>query len=1030
MTQSPSSSPSFIEDHISRIPALQLLQNLGYVYLRREEVYLERGGNRSNVLLEGMLEKQLRRLNRISFKGADHEFSDANIQAAIQTLNDVVLTDGLIRANERIYDLLSLGKSFEQTFDGDTKSFTLNYVDWKRPENNLFHIAEDFEIERAARPQTCQADIVLFVNGIPFAVIECNRPDEPNEKDTIRNAVAKHLSNQQVEHIPRLFVYSQMLLAIAQNEAKYATAGTPFKFWAHWREQEDVDEEIGRMVNKPLMKEQKDKLFAGPFAYARRYFDEAEMEVRAVTEQDRAIYCLLRPDRLIELTRQFIVFDAGQKKIARYQQYFAVRKTLERIKRVGEDGRRAGGVIWHTQGSGKSLTMVMMAKAIALEESVADPCIVLVTDRIDLDDQIWATFHSCGKEPVKATTGRHLLELLSRRKAAVITTVIDKFETAVKSSSYHSDSNNIFALVDESHRSQYGETNARMRKVLPNACYIGFTGTPLKKKDKNTAAKFGGVIDAYTIDEAVRDKAVVPLLYEGRRFSPETDQRILRVARDISEHFSRNVPKPFKAQLATDSKISAIKYKQYLDDIGLVTSQALISAPESQEGSEAVERAGYGEVQTFWRRIMETYGSEKEYNRSLIEAFNKSDEPEIIIVVDKLLTGFDSPRNTVLYLDKSLKGHGLLQAIARVNRLSEGKEFGLIIDYIGVLSELGKALDLYTSLSEFELEDLTMALTDISEETAKLPRRHLELWEIFEGLNERTDDETFERVLAGDRARELFYEKFSIFNRTMSVAFSSSKFISDTPGGRLERYKKDLVFFQKLRVRAKQRYAEELDFREYEERVQKLIDSHLSSTGTLRIPPLAPIFDREAFHAQVSMLESTASKVEAIVNRTKKAITEKMDDDTPFYISSSKRLDNVMVAWRDGRIADAECLEQVTDVMASVRDRSTDDLPPELIDRDAAIAFYGMVNGIFGRMKTAPPDPREIATEIALKIDRIIQEVRIVDWTSNYDIQNEMRNQIEDCLYAFKKHRGIDLGAEEMDSIMESSINIAINKYA
>ncbi len=1027
MTERPTSLPSFLEDHVSQIPALQLLQNLGFVYLRREEVHLERGGKLSNALLEGVLEKQLRRLNRIRFKGADHEFSDANIQAAIQTLKDVVLADGLIQANERIYDLISLGKSFDQTIDGDTKSFTLNYVDWKRPENNVFHVAEEFEVERAVQPQTCRTDIVLFVNGIPFVVIECNRPDE---KDAINNAIAKHVRNQQSEYIPRLFVYSQTLLAINQNEAKYATTGTPFEFWAHWREREDINEEVGRLANKSLMKEQKDKLFADRFAYARRYFDEIEMAGRAATEQDRAIYCLLRPERLIELTRQFIVFDAGRKKIARYQQYFAVKRTLERVKRVGADDRRAGGVIWHTQGSGKSLTMVMMAKAIALEESVTDPRIVLVTDRIDLDDQIWATFHSCGKEPVKATTGRHLLELLAQKKAAIITTVIDKFETAVKASNYQTDSNNIFALVDESHRSQYGETNARMQKVLPNACYIGFTGTPLKKRDKNTAAKFGGVIDAYTIDEAVRDQAVTPLLYEGRRVSRETDQRILTVARDISEHFSKNVARPFKAQLATESKIAAIKYKHCLDEIGLVTSEVLISGPEAREGDEAFERAGGEEIQAFWRRMMERYGSEKEYNRSMIEAFNKSDEPEIIIVVDKLLTGFDSPRNTVLYLDKSLKGHGLLQAIARVNRLSEGKEFGFIIDYFGVLSELGEALDLYTSLPEFERKDLALALTDISEEAANLSQRHSELWGVFKRLGERRVEEAFERSLADGEFRERFYRKFSAFNRTMSVAFSSAKFISDTPRARLERYKEDLVFFQKLRARVKLLYAEEIDFRKHEAKVQKLIDSYAASNENLRIAPLAPIFDREAFQAQVGMLESLALKAETIANRTKKAIAEKMGKDPSFYRSFSKILDDVIGAWREGRISDSECLEHVTDVMNKVRGRSGDDLPPELRNHDAASAFYDVVNDVFGRLKTPLPDARKIATEMAIEIDRIIRETRVVDWTSNPDVQNEMRNQIEDCLYELKKHRGIGLGPEEMDSILESSINIARVRYA
>jgi len=1026
-----SSLPSFLEDHVSQIPALQLLQNLGYVYLRREEVHLERGGKLSNALLEGVLEKQLRRLNRISFKGADHEFSGANIQAAIQTLKDVALADGPTRANERIYDLISLGKSFEQTIDGDTKSFTLNYIDWKRPENNVFHITEEFEVERPAREQTCRTDIVLFVNGIPFAVIECDRPDD---KDAIKSAVTKHLRNQQSEYIPRLFVYPQILLAINQNEAKYATTGTPLEFWARWRERPDVNgdanEEVGRLVNKPLMKWQKDKLFSDRFAYARRYFDESEMAGRAVTEQDRAIYCLLRPERLIELARQFIVFDAGQKKIARYQQYFAVKMTLERIKGVGADGRRAGGVIWHTQGSGKSLTMVMMAKAIALEESVVDPRIVLVTDRIDLDDQIWATFHSCGKEPVKATTGRHLLELLARKKAAVITTVIDKFETAVKASNYQSDSNNIFALVDESHRSQYGETNARMQKVLPNACYVGFTGTPLKKKDKNTAAKFGGIIDAYTIAEAVRDKAVTPLLYESRRVPPGSDRRIFTVARDISEHFSMNVPKPFKAQLATASKIAATKYKQCLDEIGLVTSEVLISGPEAREGDEAFDRARDEEVRAFWRRMMERYGSEKEYNRSLIEAFNKSGEPEIIIVVDKLLTGFDSPRNMVLYLDKGLKGHALLQAVARVNRLREGKEFGFIIDYFGVTGELGRSLDLYSSLSEFEREDLTSTLTNVSEEAAKLPRRHSELWDIFEGLGERNGEEAFERALSDEELRGRFYEKFSALNRTMSVAFSSAKFISDTPREELERYKKDLVFFQKLRANVKQLHAEEIDFREHEAKVQKLIDSHAASSDSLRIAPLAPIFDLEAFQAEVDKFQSLASKAETISNRTKRAIAEKMEENPSFYRSFSKILDDAIGSWRAGQISDAEYLEQVTDVMNKVRDCSVVDLSPELLDNDEVRAFYGVINDVFGRLKAPPSDPRKIATETAIEIDRIIRETRVVDWNSKPDVQNEMRNQIDDCLYELKKHQGIDLSFDDMDFIIDSSISIARNNYA
>jgi len=372
----------------------------------------------------------------------------------------------------------------------------------------------------------------------------------------------------------------------------------------------------------------------------------------------------------------------------------------------------------------------------------------------------------------------------------------------------------------------------------------------------------------------------------------------------------------------------------------------------------------------------------------------------------------------------------LLQAIARVNRLREGKEFGFIIDYFGVIGELGEALDLYTSLSEFEREDLTSALTDISEETAKLPRQHSELWDIFKGLGERNDKEAFERALADEELRGRFYEKFSAFNRTMSVSFSSATFISDTPRDELERYKKALVFFQKLRASVKQLHAEEIDFREHEAKVQKLIDSHTASSDSLRIAPLAPIFEREAFQAQVDKLQSLASKAETIANRTKRAIAEKMEEDPSFYRRFSKILDDVVVAWRVGRISDAECLEQVSDVMNKVRDHSGVALSPDLQDNGAAKAFFGVVNDVIGRLKASPPDPQKIATETALEIDRIIRETRVVDWISKPDIQNEMRNRIDDCLYELKNLSGIDLSFEDMDSIIENSINIARAKYA
>jgi type I restriction enzyme R subunit len=475
-------TPSFQEDHISQVPALQLLQQLGYTYLRPQEVMLQRKGRFSNVLLEGILTEQLRKMNRITYRGAQHPFTDANIQAAVQALKDIPY-DGLVRTSERIYDLLVLGKALEQTTDGDTKSFTLQYIDLRHPANNVFHVSEEFEVERTGSNQLCRPDVVLFVNGIPFAVIECKRPDI---KEPLEQAISQNIRNQGEDYIPRLFTFTQMVVGVSKNEAAFGTTGTGAKFWSRWRELRDgrpadVTAEVAAFVNRPLTKAQKDKLFADRFGYVRAYFDESEGEGRQVTEQDKALYSLCRPERLLDLAWRFIVFDAGEKKIARYQQYFAVKSIVARVREIERNGRRRGGVVWHTQGSGKSLTMVMLAKSLALEPAILNPVIVLVTDRVDLDEQIWKTFHQCGKEPTQAQTGKHLAELVREGKESVITTVLDKFEAAVKAGDLWSKSSNIFVLVDEGHRSVYGTKGGKMKQVLPNGCFIAFTGTPLMK---------------------------------------------------------------------------------------------------------------------------------------------------------------------------------------------------------------------------------------------------------------------------------------------------------------------------------------------------------------------------------------------------------------------------------------------------------------------------------------------------------------------------------------------------------------------
>ncbi|MBA2680354.1 MAG: HsdR family type I site-specific deoxyribonuclease, partial [Ktedonobacteraceae bacterium] len=848
-------TPSFREELISQIPALQLLRALGYTYLNPDQALVARGGTLSNVLLDTILVPQLRKLNRIRYKGRAYPFSEANIQEAIRRLKNEPY-DGLVRTSEKIYDLLTLGISLPQTIDGNTRSFTFRYIDWKHWDHNVFHVSDEFSVERRRSSETRRPDVVLFVNGIPLVVIECKRPDlEKGGDKAVSEAITQMIRNQRDDEIPGLFVFSQILLAISKNDALYATTGTPKKFWSIWAEERDIEAQVHHMINQPLTPAEKNHLYhhRDQSQEIRRYFDELEQAgERLSTAQDRTLYSLLRPERLLELAYQFIVYDSGIKKIARYQQYFAVKATIERVEALNVQGKRTGGVIWHTTGSGKSLTMVMLAKALALHPAIANPRIILVTDRVDLDDQIWRTFLACGKQVHKAESGDDLVNTIKAGKADIITTVINKFES-VAGKGFQDDDPDIFVLVDESHRSQYGSFHSKMRQLFPNACYIGFTGTPLLKAEKATVVKFGDFIHKYPMQQAVDDGAVVSLLYEGRmaelgvnqeqidqwfervtrtlnddqkrdlksKFSrteavSRTEQRIQQIAYDITDHYRDNFKNSgFKAQLAAANKETAILYKKYLDEFGEVTSEVIISPPDTREGSEEVDNTVSPVIEAFWKKMMERFGTEEKYIHEIKSSFGRSDGVEILIVVDKLLTGFDEPRNTVLYIDKPLKEHSLLQAIARVNRLFEGKEFGYIIDYRGVLGELNAALNTYNALAAFDTDDVVGMIADTAEEVRKLPLYHAALWDIFKEVTNKQDTEALERFLEPEDRRQQFYEALTAFARCLKVALSTVYFYQETPENQVNRYKVDFRFFHNLRISVRQRFAETIDYKDY-----------------------------------------------------------------------------------------------------------------------------------------------------------------------------------------------------------------------
>jgi type I restriction enzyme, R subunit len=1060
----------FDEKYLSQIPALQVLVNLGYQYLSPADALVARGGKAGNVLLEEILREQLKRLNRIQHKGGSYLFSEENLQSAIQRLKHVKY-DGLLKTNEAVYDLLTLGVALEQTIEGDLKSFTLNYMDWRNPANNVFHVAAEFAVERTRSLETCRPDIVLFVNGIPFAVIECKSP-----KVEVAQAISQTIRNQRDEYIPRLFTYAQLVLAITKNEARYATVGTPARFWSKWKE--DVAEaELSALLARPLPESVKASLFDLAFAKLGVADERPNYLVgRQVTEQDRALYALCRPARLLEMAWAFSVFDGGVHKVARYQQVFAIQEVLRRIQQTDDSGKRRGGIVWHTQGSGKSLTMVMLARALALEPSIRNPRIVLVTDRVDLDKQLGNTFAACGLAPDRAESGRHLVELVSDGKAHIVTTLVHKFDKALAYKKLCDASPDIFVLVDETQRTQLGSYSARMRQMFPNACYIGFTGTPLLTREKSDVAKFGGLIHAYAIDQAVADGAIVPLLYEGRMVELEQNQAAIDIwferhtqglsdqqksdlkkkyaraemlnkaeqviymrAFDISEHFRQNWQGTgFKAQLVAPNKAAALRYKAFLDELGAVSSEVIISPPDEREGFDEIDADESTDVVVaFWQRMMKRYGSEEEYNKTIVNAFKNGDEPEILIVVDKLLTGFDAPRNTVLYLARRLKDHTLLQAIARVNRLyedesgSRAKDFGYIIDYVGVLGELDQALTTYIALEGFEAADLEGALSSIHEQVRALPQRHAELWDVFKTVKNRQDEEAFEQLLADEKLRAGFYERLTAFAKTLAIALSSERFVSDTPEQKILAYKNDLKRFVNLKAAVKLRYAESVDYRDFEPRIQKLLDTHISASEVVRLNAPVNIFDEAAFQKVVEEQgaggeKTAAAKADTIAHATKRVISERLEQDPAFYEKFSRLIQQAIDDYRAKRLSDLDYLQRVTEIRNAVVSRKGDDLPPALSKDADAAAVFGLLRPFVAKHLTDAEQIQTHAADAATAVWGIVRSNRKVGYWDDLDAQRRTMNEIDDYLYdELRGARGIALSTDEMDEIIDKTMQLA-----
>lgn len=1024
------------EREISQIPAMQVLDKLGYKYIQADEVELMRG-NSYDVLLKPILKDKLKELNSFEYRNKIYKFSDKNINQAINDI-DESLIDGLVKTNEKIYEKLMLGSSYvENLDDGASKSFNIKYIDWEKPYNNDFHIVEEFSVEREDGSSNIRPDIVLFINGIPFGVIECK-----SSTISVEQGISQMIRNQNKDYIPQLFKYIQIAIATNKNNTKYATCNTPKKFWNVWKEQENewLENNIKNVV-----------------------------EDRKATNQDRNIVSLLHPDRILDIIKYFIVFDKDVKKIARYQQFFAIKEILKTINEEDRNGNRQSGVVWHTQGSGKSLTMVMLAKYILSELSDCNPKVIVVTDRVELDKQIHRTFNHTKLKAIQAKTGSHLINLIEDDNADIVTTLVHKFDTASRNGA-KLESKNIFVLIDESHRTQYGELHIKMKRVFPNACYIGFTGTPLMKNEKNTMMKFGKLIHKYTITDGVEDKAILPLLYEGKmvdqsvnrkaidnqlsiitrhlndkqkdevmkkwsRFDriASSDQRIKLIAFDINEHFRKNyktLGSQFKAMLATNSRSEAIKYLRAFEDLGDLNVGVVMSPPDTREGHDEVDKESKDIIIQFWNEMMNEYENAEDYEESLKNEFTYG-ELDIIIVVDKLLTGFDAPRATVLYIDKLMKEHTLLQAIARVNRLYEGKDYGFIIDYRGLFDKLDEAMNMYSGecLDGFESQDIKGAMKDVANIIGDLRQHYTNLKGIFSNISNENDQEEYEVFLSDDKKRDDFYEILSKFSRSLSIALQSEEIYNVLGSDELNKYKKELKFYQKLRISVKLRYSDTVDHKEYELKMQNLMDNYIAAEEIIRITNPVDIHDKNGCDEELSRLNSKRAKADAIRTKLVRSISTKWDENPAYYKKFSERIEEIIEEYKNKRISESEYFEKMQDIRNQYTENQDDTYYPDIIkDNSKAQAFYGVVDEVVKESCESYSDT-DILGKIALEIDNIMNNNIKRDWYENKDIHNKIAQEIDDLIYEFTEQYNIDLTFDHIDKIIEKAIKIGQKRY-
>jgi type I restriction enzyme, R subunit len=936
------------------------LKEMGYEHIHGPALDTERE-SQAEVILKGRLIATIQKLNPW--------ISENNLNKIVRSITHIQATS-LMEANQSFHETLINMISIQQDLGKGKKNQTVKLIDFERPENNEFLVVDQFTIINARG--TIRPDLVLFVNGMPLVVIECKSPTlSPDEQ--IGQGVKQLLRYQ--DQCEQLFHYNQILIATSNDRAKAGTIGARAQHFGEWKD--PYPRTVAEISDNP-------------------------------SAQDILAVGILPKENLLDLIQNFIVYEPVEgrtiKKLARYQQYRAVNKAIERILNA-EDVKQRGGVVWHTQGSGKSLTMVFLAVKLRRIRELKNPTIVVVTDRKDLDDQIANTFRRCGfPNPQQAASVAELKGLLQQGPGTTVMTLVQKFQEDAEKNGYPelTKAENVFVMVDESHRTQYSGLAMNMRLAMPNACYLGFTGTPIDKEDKSTLRTFGTYIDKYTIEQAVEDGATVPIFYEARmvdlhvqgdslddlfdrkfreysdedrerikkRYATEealiaSPKRIRRIVLDIIKHYETHIkPNGFKAQVVAVTREAAVIYKEMFDELSDYESKVIISGGHNDE-----ER-------------MRKHHLSKDEEKKIIERFKKpmsDDSLSFIIVCDKLLTGFDAPIEQVMYLDKPLKEHNLLQAIARTNRTYDKKTYGLIVDYYGVSRFLEQALGIFAE------HDIKGAMQSVDSEIPRLQSRHRRAMRFFDYVR-RNDLEGCIQILEPEDVRNEFDTAFKKFSESMDMILPSPK---------ARPYLDDLKFLGKVRQLAKSRYRiDGMDISDCGQKVKELIEEYLFATNIEVLHEPVDILSNK-FDKRLEEAATPEAKAAEMEHAIRHEIKVKIDENPVLYTSLKDRLEELIQRRKDRQMTIEEILAEYRELIQEMR--NTAQKSQEHGFSMEQYPFYQMLE-----QQLPDEEDKEVLRELTHIITEDIKEQAVIEWTEKEDVKREMRKRIKRQLRASK----------------------------